>query len=98
MSGRYIYKLGEPYYTTTDDAGTPADMMRARRAFLRALPRKFPPFQRGMSTCMYIARFADLNCATRIDDLRAAAHVLPYDLDAYRRAAPIPEPDERSLT
>ena len=101
MSGKYLYVRGEPFYVTTDDPATLADVTRARRVFLRALPRKFPPFQRGMSTGMYIARFADMNPATKYTDLRGAAHVLPYDLDAYRRAAPVPLPDEldeRSLT
>jgi hypothetical protein len=93
LSGRYLYVRGEPYYVTTDDPATPADVTRARRAFLRALSRKFPQFQRGMTTGMYIARFADMNQVANAD-LRGAAHVLPYDLDTYRRAAPVPAPDE----
>ena len=101
MSGKYLYVRGEPHYVTTDDPATPADIVRARRSFLRALPRKFPPFQRGMTTACYIARFAGVNPTTGRKDLRGAAHVLPYKLDAYRRAAPVPlpdEPDGRSLT
>ena len=90
MSGRYLYVLGQPYYVTTDDPATPADVTLARRSFLRQLPRKFPKFQRGMTTGMYIAQFCDLNPVTKYTDLRGAAHVLPYDLDAYRRAAPVP--------
>ncbi len=87
MSGRYLYIRGEPYYVTTDDPATPADIAPARSSFLRQLPRKFPQFKRGMTTGMYIAQFSALNPVAH-SDLRHAAHVLPYDLAAYRRAAP----------
>lgn len=80
-------------------------MMKARRAFLAAQPRSFPDFIPGMSTAIYICAYSDKNCFDRaprareanlVDaadrggkDLRRVAYVLPYDLDAYRRPAPV---------
>ncbi len=94
MSVRYTYEsgFGQTFVAGADCA--PGDITKARKAFLRALPRKFPPFQRGMLTARYIERYRDANPIMKPADLRGAAHVLPYNLDAYRRAAPVPLPDE----